>query len=383
MKDVRKRILNIELDLKKRFFEREDVIRGLLIGLLSRQHVLLLGPPGEGKTELVTELCSGVTLKCFHWLVGKTTTPEEIFGPLSIKNYIENERYEYSTNGKLPTANIAFLDEIFKCNSAVLNLLLDIMENRRFHNGTTPQQVPLHMMVGASNEMPEEGEGLEALWDRFSLRYVVKPIQAKKNFLKMIQKADKKLTGNDSQNVYLTLDELQEAQAKVKEIAFGKIGEDLLGQVWEAMREKGFVISDRKYSRAVDLMKANAFLAGRTEVNEEDLEILAHSFWNEEEQRLEIAKMLIQMSNPLEMEARELLDASVEIYTVMNSEKDEDRKYQLAQEANVKLLKAKQRLEALIDEAKKTGKTVTKIKDAHKQVDEMNQQAVGILLGWS
>lgn len=380
LRDNQLKLNEIEKELNQKFFERQDVIRGLLVGLIAKQHVVLLGPPGEGKTDLTTELCSRIGGEFFHWLMGRTTTPDEIFGPVSVKKYLEQESYEHSTQGKLPNAHVAFQDEIFKSNTAVLNLLLDIMENNRFHNGKTPQTVPLHMMVGASNEMPEEGEGLEAIWDRFSLRYVIKPIQSKKNFLQMIENVDyKKITSGNK--TIITLIELENIQAEARQVIFGKPGQDLLGKVWDAMRDLGYAISDRKYVRAVGLMKAHAYIEGRTAVEESDLAILAHSFWNEEEQRLKIAKTLIQMANPLEIEARELLDAAIEIHTAMTSAPSE-RKITVTQEANAKLVKAKNRLEELIKEAERTGKSIVKIQDAFNQVDEMNKQAVNILLGW-
>ena len=152
---MRDKFLAIESELNAIYFEREEVIRGLLIGLLTRQHVLLLGPPGTAKSMLANDICSRIGGRYFHWLLARTSTPEELFGPISLKA-LEADSYRRVTTGKLPEANIAFVDEIFKCNSAVLNSMLSVLNERLFFNDGAPVEVPLQMAVGASNELPED-----------------------------------------------------------------------------------------------------------------------------------------------------------------------------------------------------------------------------------
>src|SRR5512136_1263453 len=169
---ARETLRAIRDELGQAFLERADVIDGALAALLSGHHVLLIGPPGTAKSMLADELCrrlDGSTY--FQWLLTKFTTPEEVFGAVSLRA-LENDDYRRVTTRKLPEAHIAFLDEVFKANSSILNSLLTLINERRFHNGRDVIEVPLITLVGASNELPEDDE-LQALYDRFLLRFVV------------------------------------------------------------------------------------------------------------------------------------------------------------------------------------------------------------------
>ena len=171
------RYLDLERDLNSVLFERDEAIRCALVALLTRQHIVLLGPPGTAKSMLVTELANRISpatgggLRSFVWLMTRFTTPEELFGPISVQGMKKDEYRRILTN-KLPEAELVFLDEVFKANSAVLNALLTILNERQFDNGPARLAVPLISLFGASNEMPQ-GEDLAALWDRFALRVMV------------------------------------------------------------------------------------------------------------------------------------------------------------------------------------------------------------------
>jgi len=160
--------------------EREEEARLVVLGMVAQEHVLLLGPPGTGKSALgrrISELCGGAF---FQRLLTRFTTPEEIFGPLSLRA-LENDEYRRCTEGFLPTAAIGFLDEIFKANSAILNTLLTILNERQFDNGAGErEECPIRCVIGASNELPESDE-LDALYDRFLIRKEVRHLLAHLN----------------------------------------------------------------------------------------------------------------------------------------------------------------------------------------------------------
>ena len=266
-------------ELKSQFIERDEIIDGVIIALLAGEHVLLLGPVGTAKSMLARAICDRLEgAQLFSWLLTKFSTPEEIFGPVSLKG-LEEDEFRRLTADKLPTAHIAFLDEIFKANSAILNSLLSLLNERDYHNGRQAEAVPLLSVIGASNELPEEGE-LVALYDRFLLRFQLGYVEDDTAFLKLLSLEEE--AEHKTQLRLETLIELQEAAGAVQ------VPRSVLSDIAAlraALWSKEVEVSDRRYRKAVDLLKAHAFLSGRASVDGRDLMFLNNILWTEPEDR--------------------------------------------------------------------------------------------------
>lgn len=169
-------------------YEKEQILALALLCLVSGESYFLLGPPGTAKSEVSQRLKMLLrNATAFEYLMSRFSTPDEIFGPISIQKLKNEDIYERKTDGYLPSADIVFLDEIWKAGPSIQNALLTVINERIYQNGNATLRVPMKCLIAASNELPAEDEGLEALWDRFLVRVVSNCIQNEKTFYKMLQ----------------------------------------------------------------------------------------------------------------------------------------------------------------------------------------------------
>lgn len=273
--------------------EREVEVRLMLLAALCGEHLLLLGPPGTAKSELARRLSSLCQGKYFERLLTRFSVPEELFGPLSMKG-LENDLYVRQTEGYLPTAEVAFIDEIFKANSAILNALLTLLNERLFDNGNERLEAPLMCLLGASNELPESEE-LDALYDRFLIRRSVSQVSNAQ-----VHRLARLAAGRDrpapSSNGNGAADDVAVSGAELDMDDFRTVAErayaqvdvpdsviDLLSAARVHLQDKTeppIYVSDRRFMKAVQMLQVVAYGDGRLEVSEYDCLLLENVFGN-------------------------------------------------------------------------------------------------------
>lgn len=338
-------------ELNTAFAERTDEIRGLFVSWLAGLHLLLLGPPGTAKSllaECFAQVVAGGSL--FRWLLTKFSTPEELFGPVSFSG-LKADRFERVTTGKLPEAKVAFLDEIFKANSSILNSLLTALNEGLFFNGSRVVQVPLDICIGASNEYPED-PSLDALYDRFGCKYWVAYVADRDELSRL-------LTGTfKAPTIRFTEAERDELRAAVCAVPFGQAEADVLLDIKAAVEAEGFCPSDRTWIQVRKLVKAMAVLAGRDKIIPADFRILADALWREHKDRARLVEVIGNASDPYGSRAQSIID---EAKTLLRDLPD------------LSVLKSGQKTKfAIIDEA---GKISTKLTALSKRVSEVADEA--------
>ncbi|KAK3281171.1 hypothetical protein CYMTET_11021 [Cymbomonas tetramitiformis] len=325
--DVLSRLQDALRQIGAGLIERDAEARLVLLAALTGEHLLLLGPPGTAKSELgrrLNKVLAGG--KYFERLLTKFSTPEELFGPLSIRQ-LEQDIYERKIEGYLPDSTVAFIDEIFKANSSILNTLLTIMNERTFHNGAFPIATELVCMVGASNEMPESEE-LEALFDRFLIRRWVEPVSTS-GFMDLV-------TGKlpSTQPDAIEAPALREADvAMVRKYADSvTVPVSILKMVLETrvflktLKDPPCTVSDRRWKKVVSLLKVVALTSGRMTVIPTDLLVLQHCLWSSCVQRAPIAKFLksLIVSSGVQKEGRRRLLPARKLIAEHKKSKSED-----------------------------------------------------------
>lgn len=301
---------SLRVELEAAVLERKEEIEAVLTALLARQHVLLLGPPGTAKSYLGNLLAEALQAKTFTRLLTKHSVPEELFGPYSLAG-LEADRYERKIEGYLPAAQVAILDEIFKANSAILNALLTILNERAFDNGTARIKCPLEIALGMSNETPQD-DGLGALYDRFTLRRWVAYLSDEDHFRAMLLADSKPI------QTRLTQEDLETLRGLVAQVKVPAEVLDGMVAIRRELAQKGIQPSDRRYRSAISLVKAQAVLRGSLEATTEDLFILRDCLWDRPEDRQEVASVVLSKASPELNEAVRLKDAAIEAFQKVN-----------------------------------------------------------------
>jgi MoxR-like ATPase len=267
--DLRQRLSVLLDQLEAGLIERGRIVRLAFLTALAGEHTLLVGPPGTAKSELARRLhLAFAGARYFERLLTRFTVPEELFGPLSI-SALEEDRYERMTAGFLPQATIAFIDEVFKANSAILNALLTLLNEREFDNGAGRERCPLISVIGATNEVPADAVA-EAFFDRFLMRLPVGPV-SEAGFVNLLS-----LDGRALPSVTAQLEEGDIAALNSASAAVQVPGDvvALLAELRQKLAGEQVYVSDRRWVKVTWLLKVAAASEGRTAVALWDLWLL-------------------------------------------------------------------------------------------------------------
>lgn len=304
-------------EMNRGIYEKETEISLSLLAALAGESIILLGPPGVAKSMVARQLKTAFRdAQSFEYLMSRFSTPDEIFGPVSIQKLKTSDTYERAMEGYLPTADVVFLDEIWKAGPAIQNTLLTVINEKIFRNGNREIHLPLKLLVAASNELPAKGEGLEALWDRFVIRIESRPIKLEKNFRAMLLESHADFSGStgilghadfadnaDFSDLKITSEEYAEWAEKICKIgvkeevldAISAIRKSLRAvNVDEAAERRNIYVSDRRWKNIVRLLRTSAFMQDREEVDICDLLPIYHCLWQEPEERDAIRNIVIR-----------------------------------------------------------------------------------------
>jgi MoxR-like ATPase len=270
--------------IKSTFVGKDDIIDLMGICLAGRENLFLLGPPGTAKSALVRELARLLHGKTFEYLLTRFTEPNELFGPFDIRRLRDGDLVT-NTEGMLPEAHLIFLDELLNANSAILNSLLMVLNERIFRRGRETKNLPALMIVGASNHLPEE-EALQALFDRFLIR--VRCDYVDPHHLNDVldagwlleQKKNGELPGIETE-------EVRQLQSLIPVVDMQEIRPAYI-ELIEKLRNAGVQVSDRRAVKLQRLIAASAILCKRTKAYRSDMWVLRY-IWDTDEQREVIA----------------------------------------------------------------------------------------------
>ena len=279
------------------FLDKQEIVRLMMISAIAGEHMVVIGPPGTAKSAMIDMFARLIDARYFEYLLTRFTEPNELFGPVDISAFREG-RYTRRIEGMLPTAEIVFLDEIFKSNSAILNSLLHIINERKFQNGPNVVGVPLISLFAASNEVPTD-ENLAAMFDRFLLRVLSDNLDSY-HFHELMNKGAalevRKLTGRISEQAPLvSARDLRSVHANFDQVM--KLPEEFVAKYKSLIfqiRSEGVSVSDRRAVKMLKLFAASAVFDGRTQVHDGDFFVLRH-IWN----NLDQVELLEEIVNPV------------------------------------------------------------------------------------
>jgi MoxR-like ATPase len=362
----------LESDVNMVAFERTVEIETGVTGMVARASHAQIGPPGVGKTWMVEQMHKRIemgTFGYFPWFLTRYSVPEEVFGPYSPAALKNLDQFKRNTTGKLPEAKLAFLDEMFKANSALLNSLLKIMNEGVFFNGIEEIHCKPIIFAG-SNEIPKDAE-LAALWDRVIFRLFVKPLQNRDNRLKLLRMIAMRSATANIETV-ITWAEIEEAQRLAALVTLPGDVFSALGDLWEKLNREGIEASDRRFGEIIKIVQATAYRAGRSEADIEDARLVRHALWINPNDIPVVTRCVLEMSSPLDNAAVKLIEdvdkLNTKVEELLRSSESPAMKRRKGVELHTKMAKLGKDLDALQAKAKASTKRYAMITEARSRL---------------
>jgi MoxR-like ATPase len=312
---VKDKFATVRRELGESLIERTEEIDFLLTGLIAGEHLLLVGPPGCGKSLLIDSLMRWTHGSKFSCLLNRFSMPEELLGMYSLSE-LKADRFLRITTNKLPESQYVFLDEIFRASPAILNILLKILNEKTFDKGDgVARRVPLEICLGAANDWPsgDEAKNLGALVDRFMLRKSVAPISS--------MAGRHKLLWNNQPPEFstsLSAHELTAARLDAQGLPWSKEAKQALESILDELSKQGVRPSDRRQYKSVAIVQAFAWLNGSEEVLSEHLEVLQHVLWHDHEESVKVRSVIMQVAAPISMKVNGLISEIEQILAGVN-----------------------------------------------------------------
>lgn len=370
VRDKIDRLKYIEPTLNNNFVGRERAIKLLTLAALCQEHLLLIGPPGTAKTEIINQFTQLIDAQSFHYLLTRFTEPSELFGPLDLKAF-QNGKYEIRTEGMLPKAHVVFLDEIFQGSSAILNSLLTLLNERTFNNGPVREKIPLITLIGASNLIPDD-PWLKAFADRFVLRLEVNELESSQltellecgwaNEKRKIKNATDKGQGSEQEQLSsrIKLEDLEDLHSRLLDVKLSNIREPYASLIRE-LRLEGIEVSDRRVVKGLKLIAGAALLRRDNVAQPQDFWPIFH-LWN----RPEEAEVIRNVLQP------KLADAGVEMLDSKRPVEEVKRELEVLQH-QIALLSSQSGIVRHLEELNKLRREVTNDHSDDKELlEEIN-----------